>query len=854
MISRLLAPTLLALMIGTLAGCGGGGGSGGGSGGTSSTTQLTTPGGTITSVTVNSPPVVTFVVNDSTGKPVTGLKLFGGDPACGGSNVSFAIAKFDGSNWQSLISRQRYAVDDLSDPAAPKHAVIEGTTDPKPTATITNPPTAVNDPTTRVVGILEEANGVYTYRFATDVTTPLLMANAVDGKSVAPGKVANNGNLAVKDGKTLHRVALQLCYVDPVTHATVKVNPYMDFTLGADGKGIPFKDSQGNLVAAHQVVDKVSCNECHQTFAQHDDAKRPVYGVYVDPQTCVMCHNPGSFDFETGNPIDFKLMVHKLHMGKRLTQDYAVGAAVARKDLGGGVIAGVLYPQDQRNCVKCHDGSATAAHKTAQGDNWKTKPSKNACFACHDDYKTPGSKWQTAHAPYASLFTPGVSNPDATPDSICQSCHNDAGTGVALTIAKEHEIPEWVKGENYQYNIWGITKNPDNTVTVEYSVSNPKTGTDYDILNPQYQYTVVNTAGTTTTKMFRFGALNMLFGWNTTDYANDGAIGRAWNSSCTVAPTASPSCDSTTGLPKPGTAGPITRGQPVAINVMFDPSVQRVGTSNHFLLTSTVLPAAANGTLAVAFQGRVSEKKDSNTSWAIPVKNVVKYFAVSGNQVDRRQVVSADKCNACHGRNLAFTNVNTFKPGLGGHGGSQTDPEVCVICHNGNNPLNGTIVSGGKVTQYAESADFKRMIHMMHLQQADNYPVWPKVLLTTGSMAGKYAGLENCDVCHVNGSYKQNSSVLGTSVTFDVDLSTNTTNATVTDTDASDNTVISPKASVCSSCHDTVDAKVHMTVTGGAAFGTVTQDDLTKAKVFESCDGCHQPGAMRPVDGVHLGL
>ncbi len=792
--------------------------------------------------------MVTFVVNDSSGKPVSGLRLsdptgtLPADPACNHSNVTFAIAKFDGSNWQSLISRQRYAT---STPG--QYAVVEATTDPKPAAGYSNPDTAVADPSTRIVGILEEANGLYTYRFATDVTTPLLMADAVDEKNVSPGKVANNGNLAVKDGKTLHRVALQLCYVDPVTNTTMKVNPFMDFTLGSSGTAVPFKDSQGNLTAARIVVDSASCNECHQVFAQHD-------GNAVDPQYCVMCHNPGSADFGTGNPIDFKLMVHKFHMGKRLTQDYAVQAAVARKDTAG-VITGVLYPQDQRNCVKCHDGSATAAHQTAQGDNWKTRPSKNACWACHDDYKAPGSGWQTAHAPYASLFSPSISNPDATLDAVCQSCHNDAGTGVAATIAKEHEITEWVKGENYQYNIWGITKNPDNTVTVEYSVSNPKTGSDYDMLNPSYQYTV-NTDSTTTTKMFSFGALNMLFGWNTTDYANDGAIGRPWSSNCTVAPTASPTCDAA-GLPKAGTAGPITRGQPVSINVIFDPSVQRVGTSNHFKLTSTVLPAAANGTLAIALQGFVSEKKDANTNWSIPVKNVVRYFPMSGNKIDRREVVSADKCNACHGRNLAFTDVSTFQPGLGGHDGGQTDPEVCVICHNGNNPLDGTFVSGGVVTQYAESADFKRMIHMMHAEQADNYPVWPKVKLTTGSMAGKYAGLKNCDVCHANGSYKQSGSLLGTSVTFAVDLSTDVTSgkgATVTDTDASDNTVISPKASACSSCHDTADAKVHMTVTGGAVFGTATQADLGRGRVFETCDGCHQPGAMKPVDVVHLGF
>lgn len=839
---RNVAPALMALLLGALAGCGGGGDSG--DGGTVTPNSAMT-GGTITGVTVNSSPVATFVVNDSTGKPVIGLRLsdptgtLPADPACNNSNVTFAIAKFDGANWQSLISRQRYA-----NSAPAKFSVIEGTTDPKPaTGGYTNPETAVVDPSTRIVGILEEASGVYTYRFATDVSTPLLMANAVDKKNLALGKLANNGHLAVKDGRTIHRVALQLCYVDPATGATVKTNPYIDFTLRADGKAVPFLDDQGKLVSARTVVDRASCNACHQNFAQHG-------GNRVEPNYCVMCHNPGSNDFETGNSIDFKLMVHKFHMGKRLTADYAVRSAVARKDTAG-VITGVLYPQDQRNCVKCHDGSPTATNKTAQGDNWNNKASKNACLACHDNYKTASSKWQTVHAPYSTLFLPSQANPDATPDPICQSCHNNAGGGVAKTIAKAHEVTEWVKGEDYQYNIWGVTKNPDNTLTVEYSVSNPKTGIDYDIMAAAYQYNVVNTAGTTTTKTFRFGALNMLFGWGTADYSNDGAIGRAWNSSCTVAPSAAPTCNATTGLPKAGTAGPITRGQPVAINAMFDSSVQRVGTSNHFKLTSTVLPPAANGTIAVAFQGRVSEPKDVNTSWAIPVTNKVEYFAMNGTKVERRQVVSAEKCNACHGRNLAFTNVTTFKPGLGGHGGSRTDPEVCVICHNGNNPLNGTVVAGGVVTKYAETADFKRMIHMMHAEQEDNFPIWPKAQKTTHLGSVMFAGLKNCNSCHVGGSYMQNRSVLGTSVTYAVNTAVDSANATITDIDASDNLLISPKASVCSGCHSSAGAKTHMINEGGAAFGSVTQGAFTSGNIFESCDSCHAQGGMRPVDGVH---
>ena len=33
----------------------------------------------------------------------------------------------------------------------------------------------------------------------------------------------------------------------------------------------------------------------------------------------------------------------------------------------------VTYPQPATNCVKCHDGSATAVNQTPQGDNWKTR-------------------------------------------------------------------------------------------------------------------------------------------------------------------------------------------------------------------------------------------------------------------------------------------------------------------------------------------------------------------------------------------------------------------------------------------------------------------------------------------------
>jgi OmcA/MtrC family decaheme c-type cytochrome len=908
----------MALVGGTLVACGGGGGgsapaapppapvgdvatavaAAGFTGGVSNATPTVNPKMVFqlvgsTPITINSPPVVNFTVVDASGKFVPALKLLG-SATCGGSNMSFSIAKYDGVNWQSLISRQRYTADNVP---SGKYSVVEGTTDPKPTATVSNPDTAITDPSTRLVGILEEntASNYYTYRFATDVTTPLLIANAVAGKNGVSGKVANNGQLAVKDGKTIHRVALQLCYLDPVTQATVKLNPYVDFTLASNGVGVPVKDAQGAFTDAKKVVDRASCNECHSNFAQHG-------GNRVDPNYCVVCHNAGSTDYNTNNPIDFKLMVHKFHMGKRLVNDYQVVGAIAKKTnvtVTPNIVTGVVYPQNQKNCVACHDGSATAKHKTANGDNWKSTANKNACFSCHDDYKTAGSNWKLAHKDSWGAAGLNVADPDASTDAACAGCHNDR-TQFLPTIAAAHAVPQWTLGENYQLNILKVTLNPatanaKRTVTVRYSVSNPKDGTEYDLWdNTNYSYL---TGTTTKTRNFIFGGLSILFGWNTSDYNNEGAMGRPWSSTCTttVPAPALPTCDPVTGRPPAGTLAPasgtsavglVREGGPVTINAVFDSSVKRVGTSNQFELTSTELPDTASGTGAVAFQGRITldnanalklmpkmpTRESTAATFTVPVKNVVSYFALTdATPTPRRVVVSADKCNACHGKFLGFTSLSSFKPGWGGHGGSRNDPQVCVICHTGNAFLRDAAITGG-VTTYGTSVHFKTLIHEMHKEQEENYPVWPLTTSkSTGAMAGLYTGIKNCAMCHEGDSWKSDKSVLGTSVIYDVGVSNGTTNLAATATSSttltglysidvtpSDNWVISPKASTCYSCHSSKTDLVkdqllrdHMIRDGGAQFGTVTLANLNLRQ--ETCDNCHQASSssLKPVDKVH---
>lgn len=81
----------------------------------------------------------------------------------------------------------------------------------------------------------------------------------------------------------------------------------------------------------------------------------------------------------------------------------------------------VIFPQDVRNCTKCH----------SQSTSWNEKPSRLACLACHDS---------DAAKAHASLMTW-----DATPDDpwniggveSCVICHDSDG---AFSAKRVHAI------------------------------------------------------------------------------------------------------------------------------------------------------------------------------------------------------------------------------------------------------------------------------------------------------------------------------------------------------------------------------------------------------------------------------
>jgi OmcA/MtrC family decaheme c-type cytochrome len=96
----------------------------------------------------------------------------------------------------------------------------------------------------------------------------------------------------------------------------------------------------------------------------------------------------------------------------------------------------------------------------------------------------------------------------------------------------------------------------------------------------------------------------------------------------------------------------------------------------------------------------------------------------------------------------------------------------------------------------------------------------------------------NCNLCHVNDSYKVDRSQVGSVVSL-----------RSTGANPLNYNVISPQAASCTGCHDSAFAIGHVTSFGGSAFGnrTLGQDRLVR----EVCADCHAPGLFKGVDLVH---
>jgi OmcA/MtrC family decaheme c-type cytochrome len=831
----------------TMAGCGGGGGGTAApttpSTGTAVSTAITTAAAAavndtatnptaaftvlqaagVPAVTVNSPPVVNFAVF-SDGAVKTGLVL---------SNVRFALAKLvPGTNgnpdeWKSYISVSKTAAAGIGPggAASPRAVAKQATTDGSMSL---EEVAAAN-----LVGQLTyNPDGYYSYAFKTDIKD-----------------ITKTSGVTYEPSLT-HRVAIQLSYKN-AAGATVLVNPYFDFTI-VDGKAVPAVASK-----TRKMADVASCNSCHEKLALHG-------GGRVDTQYCVMCHNPGTVDPESGNNLDMATMTHSIHAGRRIKaatgEDYTIwGYGNAKHDY-----AEVGFPQDLRNCTKCHSAANPA---TPQGDNWKTAVSQKACLACHSP-KVDGA-WETTHKVYAGGLVPAVAAATDMTNAQCVACHK-VGSNISPEVVHWNQNEE--NSAKYKMNIESATYNSTTRkVTVKYFLADTTNGNAPYVLQEtgcDASTNVAVKANTDACKLKTFGNLIFYVAYQTmvgqstavtefSSYNNGGSGANSYAYKGVNDGTNHYSVDIT--LPA-DTATSVATGtaRVISIGQVKEPELK---------LKSNTVPRAF-----------VNPETPRASLVNVVVQNTYKDVVLTGALNPRREIVSNDKCNACHGSLGSTSGSNTLAEAF--HGGARNTVEACSLCHDANR-ASSTVMTNGLALN--ESYQFNRMIHGIHGNSKRTYPFTHgnKVvgafgkngLLLADGTSPMTAGTENyaaevaypsvglnCNACHVNNSYKNDRGTLGSVILKGQPTVSGTTMTVTADANPGNWLVISPKTASCTSCHDSSKAIGHalsFSRTGSGSFGNLTQGAVAGLTNFaaapsETCyDGCHAPGDFKGVDIVH---
>jgi OmcA/MtrC family decaheme c-type cytochrome len=251
-------------------------------------------------------------------------------------------------------------------------------------------------------------------------------------------------------------------------------------------------------------------------------------------------------------------------------------------------------------------------------------------------------------------------------------------------------------------------------------------------------------------------------------------------------------------------AGPTTDYQtgPGAIEVSENPATTK-GTNGVYVYTMTnKIPAGAVGSFTVSIEASNTVTLLPDTVIATSAVDVAKpvefYFSVDKSAtVPRRQVVSTDKCAACH-KDLGFV-----------HGGARAATQECVICHN---PSLKDGTSG-------DSVNLAWQIHSIH--RGENLAN-PYKLGSTNYQEVRFPGdLRDCTACHVDSTYRVEN-VGAKALVASPGSFTPTT---------------PPISAACQGCHDDIATASHA---------------LANTTILgESCAACHKAGEAASVDRVH---
>jgi OmcA/MtrC family decaheme c-type cytochrome len=858
---------------------------------------------TITGVTISSPPVVNFSVVDKNGQPLVGLGL--ATKASNATvpryqNIAFSLAKL-------VPGPAGAAPGTPGGPSKWVSYIVTTVPTPAAAATGTRPSTDSNGT------LVDNGNGTYKYTFYRDITQVKAQVAAMTFTGV--NKAADLGDLTY-DPNAVHRVAMSISgnvpgtgtntatevQVVPAVPLAKPNNAIFDF-IPATGKALAATDAGQRL-----IVDKLSCNECHGKLGGIPGTESASFhgGSRYDPKFCVTCHTDqrkfgrtntasvnnvftGSTNIADGvTQGDFPVLIHRVHKGELLVKE--------GYDYAGVKFNHTRYPQDIRNCTKCHD--STEPKVAPQANNYKTVPSRLACGACHD-----GINWATgqgvtnAAANQAKIegTTPVATNHIGgaqADDTKCALCHD------ATSIEKVYHLP--VTPPNPQNAlVAGGTNNNTNSAWIASKDSNLPAGAikvTYDVSSvsrnaakrPVIVFKMLqngvavpfNTFGAGKTEMWDnfMGAPSAYFVFAV---PQDGIAAPAdfnasassylrsiWNGSATgtaagtmTGPDANGYYTVTlTGVTIPDNAVMLTGG--IGYSYGLRTSMPLTQTN---LIDSTLADPTRKGRFATAPATAASATLTAGMPNRIGGLIVIAEDAQkpATGSTGRRAIVEDKRCNACHEELGVFT-TESF------HAGQRNDGTTCAWCHNPNRTSSGW------------AADSTSFIHAIHAASKREKPFTWHAATTDHSYGDiAYPGILNkCETCHLPGTYDFSASasaaaadsrpyryvatgtvVAGTSTAvqkfsaspyvavdanYGAGFSFNA--ATGAAVQAADTTLVSsPTAAVCFSCHDSSLALAHMRANGGSIYATRAAGLATT----EQCLLCHATGRVADIKVMH---
>lgn len=676
-----------------------------------------------------------------------------------------------------------------------------------------------------VIAALTRDGGELRSYVTTIQTSPDTHVSAVQAAAENP---ANSGGTLQDQGDGLVRytfgTALPADYDRDATH---RLAIYADTTVlevaYVSNAVHDFVPSGKPVADVRDVVRTETCNTCHDPLQAHGGARR-------DVRLCVACHSSAITDFatgettpqidpDTGNSIGFPEMIHKIHRGENLP---SVEAGTPYRIVGfrQTVIdfSHVVFPRDIRNCEACHA-------RATQGHAFATNPSRAACGSCHDDIN------------FASGDNHG-GGPQPT-DGSCSGCHlPDTGRELDLSVVGSHVIPahsSQVPGVRFE--LLGVQSAETGSTVVGPGE------------HPRVSFRITDASGRAIAPA-SMNALSFVLGGSTVeysaqDYDGDGVLvpgdpsspwtpgAETFRSESAIRNAEGPdgagvSVYTFAGAVPPNATGTYVIGIEGYKCAVVQGASQRLGGTN------------CSGTLDANGNGREDPGEVFNEIRDVGPNQVLPFAVTDGAPVTRRQPVTIERCQVCHGELSKDFSV---------HGGVRNDTKHCPICHNpSNDSLSRQVLADGEAA-VTSPVDFKVMIHKIHRGEDLTLPY---VLYgrPSGSFPNQTANpidfstmlfpgdARDCEACHEPETYvlAPGEGVLQPGVLGSTTRQFMRGGAELTVLDVF---TTPPTIAVCTSCHDDVD----FTTGANHAAGPATE---------ETCANCHGVGRSLSVERTHL--